>query len=302
MSLFLFPGQGSQKSGMGRDFYDQGGAAAALFHEAKALAPAGFLDSIFSGSAEDLRDTRLAQPALLTVETAIVRHLEEKGAPPAVCAGHSLGEIPALAAAGGMNFSDAFRLVRERARLMREDVPDGGMAAVMGLAPAKIEAALPEGAQVANYNGPAQTIISGNTAALAAASEKLRAAGAKRVIPLNVSGPFHSRFMQPAAEALEKTLADIELRAPAITFISSVSGQVENDPERIRTLLSRQLVSPVRWTQVMETAGVRPAAETGPGSVLRGLAKRMPGAPEIRPAGTVAEADAFAAAQTDTAS
>lgn len=297
MSFFLFPGQGSQKPGMGQDFYEGSAAARAVFEEAAAIMPEGFLDAIFTGEAEALNQTRLAQPALLTVEIAIVRHLESLGITPEGCAGHSLGEIPALVTAGACTFVDALRFTCERARLMSEEVPEGGMAAVLGLDADAIAAALPPEVQVANYNGPAQTIISGSRAGLEAAETALKAAGAKRVLPLKVSGPFHSEFMRPAAEAFTRFLADVPFQAPRIRFISSVSGQEENDPETLRAWLGRQLVSPVRWTDIMTRLAGDSAFETGPGNVLQGLAKRMDSAPEVQTLGTLAEADSLSGEQ-----
>lgn len=294
MSLFLFPGQGSQRPGMGADLFERSPAARAVFDEAAPLLPDGFFDTVFSGAQDRLNDTRIAQPALLAVEVAISRHLEARGVRPAGSAGHSLGEIPALAVAGTLRFADALGLVLERARAMSENVPEGGMAAVMGLDADAIEAALPEGASVANYNGPAQTIITGTKAALAAAAALLKEAGAKRVVPLRVSGPFHSPLMRPAVERLRAVLDGMPLEPPRIRFISSVSGQEEDDPERIRTLLAEQVASPVRWTDVMRRARTGPVIEIGPGGVLKGLAKRIDGAPEVLPAGTLEEVDALA--------
>jgi len=291
MSFLLFPGQGSQKPGMGKDFYEQSPVAKATLDEAASALPAGFLDTLFNGDAETVGHTRFAQPALLAVEVAIARHLESHGLQPAGCAGHSLGEITALVVAGVVSFGDALVFVQERARLMSEDVPAGGMAAVMGMEPDAIAAALPSGAQVANYNSPAQTIISGSNEALEAAANALKAAGAKRVMPLNVSGPFHSEFMRPAADAFAKVLAGVAFTAPRYPFVSSVSGQAESDPERIRALLSQQLYSPVRWIQVMGAIQT-PCLEIGPGGVLAGLAKRIDGAPEVRAVATMEDAAA----------
>lgn len=294
MSLYLFPGQGSQRPGMGADFFEHSPASRAVFDEAAPLLPAGFFDTVFSGAQDRLNDTRIAQPALLIVEIAIARHLEARGVRPTGCAGHSLGEIPALAVAGTLRFADALALVLERARAMSENVPEGGMAAVMGLDADAIEAALPEGASVANYNGPAQTIITGTKAALDDAAARLKEAGAKRVAPLQVSGPFHSPLMRPAVERLRAVLDGMPLEPPRIRFISSVSGQEENDPERIRTLLAEQVASPVRWTDVMRRVRTGAVIEIGPGGVLKGLAKRIDGAPEVLSAGTIEEADALA--------
>lgn len=295
MSVFLFPGQGSQQPGMGKDFFEQSAPAKAVLEEARSLSPASLLETLTDGDAAALTPTLIAQPALLIVETAIARHLASIGIHPSACAGHSLGEIPALVAAGALTFADALRLVFERARLMTENVPEGGMAAVLGLAPEQIEAVLPEGVQVANYNGPAQTIISGKSDPLEFAMVAIKEAGAKRVMPLKVSGPFHSECMRPAVAEYAKVLDTIPFTAPSARFVSSVSGQEESDPARIRELLGQQLVSPVRWTQVMATIGSVAALEVGPGSVLSGLARRIEGAPEVAGAGTLADVAALQA-------
>jgi len=290
MRAFLFPGQGSQKPGMGMDFFEASPVARKIFDEAAEILGADFLPSFFEGDAETVNNTRVAQPALLTVEVAIARHLMEKGVTPGVCAGHSLGEIPALVVARVCAYPDALLFTRERARLMSEDVPEGGMAAVMGLEPEAIEAALPEGVQVANFNSPQQTIISGTKAGLEAAESALKAAGAKRVMPLAVSGPFHSELMRPAAEAFAKVLAGVSFNAPHCAFVSSVTGKREDDPGKIRELLSEQLYSPVRWVGVMQNLGAESALEIGPGGVLKGLAKRIDGAVEVGTVATVEEA------------
>lgn len=292
MSFFLFPGQGSQKPGMGHDFYTDSPVARAVFEEAVEQLGPEFLNGIFQGEAAQVNQTTVAQPALLTVEVAIARHCIARGLMPTGCAGHSLGEIPALVIAGAVSFSDALRITRERARLMSENVPEGGMAAVMGLEAEQIEAALPEGVQIANYNGPSQTIISGSKTGVEASVEALKAAGAKRVLPLAVSGPFHSEFMRPAAEAFQAVLADVPFRAPEIAFVSSVTGGQVLEPEFIRGILAEQLYSPVRWTQVMQHVTGPVAYEAGPGNVLKGLAKRIEGAPEVITLGTLEEAAA----------
>ncbi len=287
MSFFLFPGQGSQKPGMGQSLYEQAPAARALMDEAAALLPDGFFPLLFDGPAETLADTRHAQPALVTVGVAAAAHLQTLGIAPSGCAGHSVGEIPALVVSGVLSFADAIRITVERARLMSEDVPPGGMAAVIGLPAGDIAPLLPEEVGIANFNGPGQTIISGTKAGLELAALALKKGGAKRVLPLKVSGPFHSQFMIPAAKIFAEFLTKFDFAAPAVPFVSSVSGGGETDPERIRELLAQQLYSPVRWTEVMEYIGTGAALEVGPGSVLKGLAKRMKGGPLVRLAGTV---------------
>jgi [acyl-carrier-protein] S-malonyltransferase len=275
---------------MGRDFLEAA-PAQAVFEEAGALVGDDFLDTIFHGEEAQLNDTRLAQPALVTVEVAIARYVEEeRQILPVGVAGHSLGEISALVVAEAWSFEEALRFTLERARLMSEDVPEGGMAAVMGLDAEAIERALPKGAQIANYNGPQQTIISGTTEALAQAETALKEAGAKRVLPLKVSGPFHSELMRPAAEKLRAWLEEITFQPPRCRFISSVTGEEVSDTNYLRQILADQLFSPVRWTQVMQLIGPVGALEVGPGTVLKGLAKRIEGAPDVQSAGTLEEA------------
>ncbi|MBX3176753.1 MAG: ACP S-malonyltransferase [Candidatus Hydrogenedentes bacterium] len=295
MSFFLFPGQGSQKQAMGQDFYERSATAKSVLDEANALFPDGdLLHILFTGAPEEINHTRIAQPGLLAVEVAIARHLMEKGYAPEGCAGHSLGEIPALVIAGALDFEEAFRLTLVRARLMSENVPEGAMAAVMGMDADRIEEFLPKGVQVANFNGPGQTIISGTKAGVEAAGPALIDAGAKRVVPLPVSGPFHSDLMESAANKFAEALAYAPFQNPRIPFISSVTASQVTEAETIRTLLAEQLYSPVRWTEVMAEIGPRPAIEVGPGNVLRGLARRMEGAPSVRCAGMVSDVDKLA--------
>ncbi len=296
MSFYLFPGQGSQVSGMGLSFYDNSPVAREIFDLAATICPGNFLDIIFQGESDTVNHTRVAQPALLTVSTAISRHLSAKNILPIGCAGHSLGEISALVAAEVCSFEDALRFTLERARLMSENVPEGGMAAIMGYPPEDIEACLVDKVWIANYNGPQQTIISGEFAALQEVIQRLNEAGAKRVIPLNVSGPFHSGFMKAASIEFSEIILNVPFTPPRCTFISSVTGAIENDPDKIRELLAQQLYSPIRWTQVMETIGEQPAYEVGPGSVLKGLAKRTPDAPLVQTMGTWDEACALSTA------
>jgi [acyl-carrier-protein] S-malonyltransferase len=278
---------------MGRDFYEQSPAAREVFDEAVAMCPGGLLSAIFDGPAEKLADTRVAQPALLTVELAVARHLSELGHVPTVCAGHSLGEISALMVVGTFTLEQVLRIVLVRGRLMAEEVPEGGMMAVVGLPAEAIEEALPQDAQVANYNGPAQTIVSGTKEGLAEAERMLKEAGARRLIPLRVSGPFHSRFMSKAAQGFRAVLNREEFRPPRIGFVSSVSGREETDPDQIRELVATQICRPVNWTAVMREIGPMRAFEVGPGRVLHGLAKRMDGAPAVESAGTLEAVEAL---------
>jgi [acyl-carrier-protein] S-malonyltransferase len=294
MTAFLFPGQGSQKPGMGRDFLEQAPETAPYFEAAEAAVP-GIRAIMFDGPAEELAATQRAQVALLTVSAAAVHVLRARGVEPDACAGHSLGEFSALYAAGALTFDDAVRLVAARGRCMSQDVPDGAMAAVVGLDADTIAAHLPEGVSVANYNGPGQTILSGTRDGIAAAEAAMKGAGAKRVLPLAVSGPFHSPLMAKAAEAFRRELEGVAIAKPACRFVSSVSGRDEDDPGRIRALLGEQICAPVRWTDVMTALGFVPALEAGAGKVLQGLAKRTEGAPDVRLAGTIDDINALEA-------
>ena len=275
---------------MGRDFYDGSPAARTILDAAAALAGPDFLPLVFDGPADTLNLTINAQPALVAVEVAIGRHLESIGVKPSVCAGHSVGEFAALVLAGAMAFEDAFALVQARGRCMSEGVPEGTMAAVLMLDAEKVEAALPEGAYVANYNGPTQTILAGTKEALENAAVAMKDAGARKVLPVRVSGPFHSPLMKNAEAAFRAELASATIAAPTIAFASSVTGHHENDPDTIRELLARQICAPIRWTQVCSTIGPVPAVECGAGKVLQGIAKRMDNAPDVALAGTLEEA------------
>lgn len=293
MSFFLFPGQGSQTPGMCHDFYESSPTARKVMDEAAALSTPGFLESIFTGDAGKLVDTRLAQIALLAVDVAIARHLEAVGQAPSGCAGHSLGEFAALVVAGSLSFEDALKLTQVRARLMSEDVPEGGMVAVVGLSPEKIEEVMPPTLDIANYNAPQQTIISGTLGDLEHIEKTFKDAGARRVMRLEVSGPFHSRHMERASDQFRQALSPVHFETPSTRFISSVTASDESDPEVIRELLAKQIRSPVRWTKVMEHIGPVRAVEVGPGRVLQGLAKRTEGAPRVELAGTLEQANAL---------
>jgi len=270
---------------MGRDLYEKGPRFRSLFDEAAGCVP-GLLDVTFNGPAERLAQTHIAQVALLTVETALATCLLDHGIRPIACAGHSLGEFSALVAAEALSFSEALRLVALRGRLMSQDVPEGGMTAVIGLAPDAIEADLPDTVNVANFNGPLQTIVSGPLQGLEQAEENLREAGAKRVLRLPVSGPFHSPLMGVAAESFRTALESAAINPPCCRFVSSVTGRECADPETIRAALADQICSPVRWTGVMQDLGPVAALEIGPGRVLQGLAKRTDGAPRVTAIGT----------------
>lgn len=272
---------------MAHDLYEASDPAKTTLDEAAQVLGQDLLTTMFNGPAEELKDTRNAQMALVAAEVAIARHLLSLDIHPAACAGHSVGEISALVISGSLQFQDALRLTRERASLMFLEAPPGTMAAVIGLDPEAIQRALPSDVDIANYNGPQQTIISGTIQGIKNAKKSLKQAGAKRVLPLPVSGPFHSQLMKRPGELLKAYLKNITIETPKHTFISSVTGHQETDPEIIRELLSQQIASPVRWTDVMIALGPIDAIEAGPGKVLQGIAKRIDGAPTVALAGTL---------------
>ena len=282
---WLFPGQGSQRPGMGIPWYDMPESREWLERAEARIEGTSLRYLLCEADEITLQDTRNAQPAMYALGMAITLYLRGMGMEPAACAGHSLGEITALAACGALDPEWGLYFVGERARLMSQS-PPGGMAAVLGLNPESIEAALPDNTCVANFNGPGQTVISGTLEGLAAAEVTLKQAGAKRFIPLRVSGPFHSPYMRPVADALSRLLRDAPISVPSSPFYSTVSASRESDPERIRELLSGQVCSPVRWTETATVIGPVPALEAGPGGVLQGLCRRIPGAPSVRSADT----------------
>lgn len=289
--FLLFPGQGAQVVGMAKDAYDAGGHAVALFEEATEILGFDLADLLFNSDPETLAQTENCQPALLVASLALLDTLRErKPFKVTGAAGLSLGEYTALTALESIDFADAVRLVRKRGELMEESGrgQDTGMASVIGLEAAAIEeicarvTASGVGVVVpANYNCPGQVAISGSRAGLEKASEELKAAGARRVLPLNVSGAFHSPFMEKARKGLEEALSEIAMRNPMAKFINNADAAVLTDPEAIRESLSRQVVSPVKWEQscrLIVGQGDTAFYEVGPGKVCAGLMKRI--APE----------------------
>jgi [acyl-carrier-protein] S-malonyltransferase len=284
----LFPGQGSQAVGMGRDVYDASAAARAVYDAADAALGYPLAKLCFEGPEDELVRTEVQQPAILTTSIALLRALEERGEiQPAFFAGHSLGEYSALVAAGALEFEDAVRIVQARGRFMQEAVPEGrgAMAAVLGLDPAAVAAACAFAAEQtgrvvspANFNGPAQTVISGDAVAVEVACARAREQGAKRAVPLDVSAPFHCSLMRPAAEKLALELARVRFAAPDAPIVTNVEAAECRDAARFPALLEQQVTAPVRFTEMIEylaKAGVDRVLEIGPGRVLVGLVARV---------------------------
>lgn len=281
---FVFPGQGSQYVGMGRDLTESFPEAAAVYEEAAAILGQAFVDIILNGPEEDLRQTATTQPAILTASVACLRILESRGVRPDCVAGHSLGEYSAHVAAGTLAFSDALRVVRERGRLMQEAVPSGGaMAAILGLDRHLIEEACRRASdqgivEVANYNCPGQVVISGQAPAVEAAMVNCKEAGAKRAMPLTVSGPFHSSLMQPAADRLGAVLAEVAYDKPGIPLAANINGDYVHTREGVTASLTQQVSSSVCWEECVRTLhrdGANVFVEVGPGKVLTGLIKKI---------------------------
>lgn len=283
---FVFPGQGAQAVGMGRDFYDSHAAAGSRFEQADEALGFKLTDIIFQGPEEELKKTANTQPALLTTSIAILEAVKELGIEPDFVAGHSLGEYSALVAAGVMSFEDAVRTVRARGEFMEQAVPSGkgGMAAVLGADREKLaelcrtvssEAGVVE---MANVNCPGQIVVSGSSEGVQAIVERGKEAGAKRVIPLEVSGPFHSSLMKPAADKLAGTLGSVVMQDASIPVVANVTADSVLQADQIRTLLVDQVVSPVLWEDSiawMIAQGVDTFVEIGSGTVLAGLIKKV---------------------------
>lgn len=285
-TAFVFPGQGSQAVGMGKELCDLYPVAKAVFEEADSALGFSITDLCFGGPEEELRKTYNTQPAILTVSVACQRVLAEKGLVPAIVAGHSLGEYSALIAAGALQFADAVRLVRKRGQLMQEAVPlgQGSMAAVLGLERETIIAICKEveaksgPVQAVNFNCPGQVVIAGAAAAVDAAVEALKAAGAKRAIPLPVSAPFHSTLMKPAADKLAGELAKITVADAKIPVVANVNGQIITGGDAIKESLVKQAASPVLWEDCIAAItafGAGDFVEVGPGKVLTGFTKKI---------------------------
>lgn len=307
-SMLIFPGQGAQTVGMGADLAAAFPVCKDLFDRASAVLGFDLLKLCAEGPMEDLTRSSNTQPAIFVVSAAAHAawiHLQQRdGLPqtaPAGAAGLSSGEWAALYAAGVVGFEDAIRILQARGAMMQEacEATPGGMLTVIGLPPEKVEALAQEtGLEVANYNSPVQTVLSGRAELLDAAAEAAKAAGAKRALKLAVAGAFHSTLMKPAAEKFGAFLKDIFFAAPAIPVWSNVTARPHTTPEEIRRLMVEQVFSSVRWSPSFENmweAGMTSAVELGPGTVLAGLAKRI--VPEVSVAGIFDLAGAEAAAK-----
>ena len=280
-TAFLFPGQGVQKCGMGKDFYENSSQAAKLFEEASEALRLDMKALCFEEN-DRLDQTEYTQAALVTTYLAMCRELESRGVKPDITAGLSLGEYAAIAAAGAMSDLDAIRLVRKRGMLMQNTVPagEGAMCAILALDEKKIEEVLNEipDVTIANYNCPGQIVITGKTAAVEMAAARLKEIGARRTLMLNVSGPFHSPMLEPAGAALRQELEQVTFQKLQIPYVTNVNACEITDASEIPELLVRQMYSPVRWMQSMEymlKSGVDTFVEIGPGKTLEGFLKKI---------------------------
>src|SRR5437660_3022855 len=281
----IFPGQGSQLVGMGKDLAEKYPVARQTFEEADEALGYKLSQVCFEGPEEQLRLTEITQPAILTASIAALRVLEGRIPRPSFVAGHSLGEYSAHVVSGTMSFADAVRTVRSRGKYMQEAVPVGvgAMAAILGMDPAKVtavcnDAALGEVCQPANINSPEQIVISGNTAAVERAAKLADERGAKRAKLLPVSAPFHCSLMKPAQDRLEADLNVLELQKPVYPVACNVDAELVTDELRARNTLGRQVTGPVKWVQCMElliAQGVQTFVEIGPGKVLCGLMRQI---------------------------
>lgn len=281
-TAYVFPGQGAQFSEMGKDLYDNSLKAREMMERANEILGFRITDIMFSGSDEDLRATKVTQPAIFLHSVCLALCSDDLPAPDMV-GGHSLGEFSALVACGAVDFESALRLVAVRASEMQKccEANPGGMAAIIGLPNEKVEeiCAGTSGIVIpANYNCNGQVVISGEKQAVEAACEALKAAGAKRALPLSVSGAFHSPLMEAARVELGKAIEKTEVKTPSCPIYQNVTAKPETDPARIKENLLQQLTSPVKWTQTVENMladGATIFRELGPGNVLQGLIKRI---------------------------
>ncbi len=283
MKAFVFPGQGAQFVGMGKDLYENNPVAKEMFDKANDILGFNITDLMFNGTDEDLRQTKVTQPAIFLHSVILPTTMGADFAPDMV-AGHSLGEFSALVAAGALSFEDGLRLVSARAMAMQKacEIKPSTMAAVIALPDEKVEeicASVTEGVVVpANYNCPGQLVISGSIEGIDAACEKLLAAGAKRALKLKVGGAFHSPLMEPARAELADAIANTAFHTPKCPVYQNVDAKPQTDPEAIKKNLIAQLTAPVRWTQTVQNMvadGAVSFTEVGPGAVLQGLVKKI---------------------------
>lgn len=283
MKAFVFPGQGAQFVGMGKDLYENNPVAKEMFDKANEILGFNITDLMFNGTDEDLRQTKVTQPAIFLHSVILAKTMGDDFNPDMV-AGHSLGEFSALVAAGALSFEDGLRLVSARAQAMQKacEKTPSTMAAVLALPDAKVEelcASVTEGVVVpANYNCPGQIVISGSIEGVDAACAKMLEAGAKRALKLKVGGAFHSPLMEPARAELADAIAHTDSHAPKCPVYQNVNAEPQTDPETIKKNLIAQLTAPVRWTQTVQNmiaAGADTFVEVGPGAVLQGLVKKI---------------------------
>ena len=285
MKAFVFPGQGSQFVGMGKDLYENSPLAKKLFDKANEILGYRITDIMFEGTDDDLKQTKVTQPAVF-LHSVISALCMGDAFKPEMTAGHSLGEFSALVAAGALSFEDGLRLVYARAMAMQKacEIAPGTMAAIIGLPDEKVEEVCEEVSSegnvvvAANYNCPGQLVISGNVDAINAACEKLKEAGAKRALPLKVGGAFHSPLMQPAKDELQIAIEQTEIKSPVCPVYQNVDAKPHTDPVEIKANLIAQLTSPVRWTasvQSMIADGAADFTECGPGKALQGMIARI---------------------------
>ena len=285
MKAFVFPGQGAQFSGMGKDLYESNPIAKELFDKADEILGFEITKIMFEGSDEELRQTKVTQPAVF-LHSVISALCMGEAFQPEMTAGHSLGEFSALVAAGALSFEDGLKLVSQRAQAMQKacEAAPSTMAAIIALPDEKIEEICAEVSKPgnivvpANYNCPGQVVISGNIEAINDACEKLKAAGAKRALPLKVGGAFHSPLMQPAKDELQAAIETTTFATPKCPVYQNVDGKAHTDPEEIKQNLIAQLTAPVRWTlevQTMIADGATDFTECGPGKVLQGLVAKI---------------------------
>ncbi len=282
MKAFVFPGQGAQFVGMGKDLYDNNATARELFEKANEILGFRITDLMFNGTEEDLKQTKVTQPAVFLHSVILAKTLGEEFKPDMV-AGHSLGELSALTAAGALSFEDGLKLVSARARAMQKacEIKPSTMAAIIALPDEKVEevcASIPGVVVAANYNCPGQIVISGEVEAVNAACEALKAAGAKRALPLKVGGAFHSPLMEPARAELAEAIEATDFHTPVCAVYQNVDARPHTDPAEIKANLVAQLTAPVRWTQSVQNMvadGATEFTELGPGKVLQGLVAKI---------------------------